>query len=291
MARKPGILKSQDLTQRHASHDDCTMPSTPQMVVALPVSEVRHAERPRRAILAGFTLLAFAFLNASAFAQPGYHQPLDQHAPPGKAAGWMNLIRQYDPGWMQPVRIELPSGGDVAVHSASPQPSAMASAPAMFAVNAGHVYRLQVTNMPEFPGVELYPTIEILDRLHPPAGREDEFPIPIPLLADDIRIALSGQMVTRIIYLEQPQTAQALDPLRREFPQSVDATANALEEADRLGRPMVLVRIGSRRPSGDFTPASFFGTGGAVEARATVALPEYTSTPPSRSVPASVVQR
>ncbi|MEZ6062142.1 MAG: hypothetical protein R3C19_17525 [Planctomycetaceae bacterium] len=250
---------------------------------------------PRAGMTAVAWMLAFAALATStAFAQPGYHQPLNQHVPPGKAAGWMNLIRRYDPSWLQPVRVELPSTGDVAVFSASSQPSAMAAAPATFAVNAGHVYRLQVSNMPEFPGVELFPTIELLDHLHPPVGREDEFPIPVPLAADDIRIALSGQMVTRVIYLEQPQTAQALDPLRREFPQSVGPTDNALEEADRLGRPMMIVRIGSRRPIDGSTPASFFGTGGAVEPRATVLPPEFVDArpaTPSTAAIRSLVQR
>jgi hypothetical protein len=176
----------------------------------------------------------------------------------------MNQIRQYDPSYVQPVRVEVPGGGEVSVFSASAQPSQIMDAPAGFAVNAGHVYRLRIRDMAQFPGVEIYPSIEILDRLHPPAGREYDFPIPIPFSEDDIRLALDGKMVTRIIYLEQPQLAQALDPLRREVTQAVEPAMNSLREADRLGRPMVIVRIGGRRPAGPSTPASFFGTGGTV---------------------------
>ena len=78
-------------------------------------------------------------------------------------------------------------------------------------------------------------------------------------------MALDGQLVTRVIYLEQPQLAQQLDPLRREMPQSVAPSMNALHQADRLGRPMVIVRIGGRRPAANTTSAAFFGTGGAVK--------------------------
>lgn len=195
-----------------------------------------------------------------------YHQPLNQHQPHGMAAGWLNHIRKYDPTWMQPVRIEVPGDGEVTLYSGSNDPVGVAASPALFAVNAGHVYRLRVTGMSEFPGLEIYPTVEILDHLHPPAGHENEFPIPIPLTDNDIRIALTGQMVTKIIYLEQPQISQALDPLRREIPQTVLPHENALSEADHLGRAVVMVRIGGRRPSASTLP-SFYGTGGGAEIR------------------------
>lgn len=214
-------------------------------------------------------LLLIGVLSASpAAAQQAqrYHQPLSQHTPPGKAAGWLNYLRQYDPAWLQPMQVELPGGGNVQVYSGSTQPIGMGSAPAIVAASAGHLYRLRISDMPEFPGIDLYPTIELLDRLHPPQGLEDEFPIPILFTADDIRTAINGQLVTRIIYLEQPQIAQSLDPLRREIPQTLPGSENALQEADRLGRPMAVIRIGGRRPSGG-SPPSFFGTGGAVQVR------------------------
>ena len=119
-------------------------------------------------------VLSTVFVPTTLHAQQGqYHQPLNQHTRTGKAAAWFNYIRQYDASWVQPVRVELPGDGEVAVYSASPQPSEVLASPAQFSVNAGHVYRLRITNMPDFPGVELYPTIEILDRLHPPAGQRE----------------------------------------------------------------------------------------------------------------------
>ena len=198
-----------------------------------------------------------------------YYHPLSQNSPPGLAAGWLNAIRQYDPTWMQPLSIEMDGGGQVDVFAGSPQPVAGDYSPALVAVNVGHVYRLRISSMPAFPGVEIFPTVELLDRLHPPAGRDNEFPIPIILSKDDVRTAMTGQLVTRIIYLEQPQIAQTLDPLRRELPQSVLPADNSLKEADRLGRPMAIIRIGGRRPSVN-SPASFYGNGGTVQLRTPV---------------------
>lgn len=194
-------------------------------------------------------------------------QPLNQHMMPGQAAGWLNSIRGYDPSWMQPVRVELPTGGNVSIYSGSSAPQGLLPSPAQFGVNAGHIYRLKLSEIPELPGEELYPSIEILDRLHPPYGRENDFPIPIVFTLADMKLALSGKMVTRVVYLEQPQLASSEDPLRREIPLSVAPTENALHEADRLGRPMIIVRIGGRVPSEYDESVTFYGSGGAVDLR------------------------
>jgi hypothetical protein len=201
-----------------------------------------------------------------------YHQPLSQNSPPGQAAAWMNYLRQYDPTWLQPLSVEVAGGADVQVFSGSTRPVGAAATPALIAVSVGHVYRLRIGNMPGFPGTEIYPSVELLDRLHPPQGRENEFPIPIIISAEDVRTALSGQLVTRVIYLEQPQIAQEQDPLHREIPQSVLPSDNSLKEADRLGRPMVIIRIGGRQPSAG-SSLSFFGTGGGAELRKAVDAP------------------
>ena len=209
---------------------------------------------------------------ASAQTDGDYHQPLSQNSPPGKAAAWMNYLRQYDPTWLQPLSIEVAGGASVQVFAGAHHPVDAVTTPVLAAVNVGHVYRLRISNMPGFPGTEVYPSVELLDRLHPPQGRENEFPIPIIISPEDVRTALSGQLVTRVIYLEQPQIAQELDPLHREIPQSVLPSDNSLKEADRLGRPMAIIRIGGRRPSAG-SSLSFFGTGGRVELRRAVTNP------------------
>ena len=202
----------------------------------------------------------------SALAQDGdYYQPLNEKLPPGFTADILARVRQYDPTWLQPVRIELPTEGTVSVYSATPNPLATLTGPAQFSVNAGHIYRLRIADMPEFPGVEIFPSIEILDRLHPPEGMAGNYPVPVVLTKGDLQEAVDGHMVTRIVYLEQPQLAATQDPLRREIPQSVDPAKNALQEADRLGRPMIIVRIGGRVPDSPDMPHSFFGSGGAFD--------------------------
>ncbi|HQX50623.1 MAG TPA: hypothetical protein PLY87_14995 [Planctomycetaceae bacterium] len=207
-----------------------------------------------------------AGLASTALGQQGeFFQPLNEKMIPGFAADTLARARQYDPSWLQPVRVELPTDGTVSVYSATPEPAATIATPAQFCVNAGHIYRLRIADMPEFPNVEVYPSIEILDRMHPPEGRAPDYPIPVVLTEADIREAIEGHMVTRVVYLELPQLAATFDPLRREIPQSVDPTDNALQEAGRLGRPMIIVRIGGRIPTGADMPWMYYGSGGAFD--------------------------
>ena len=215
------------------------------------------------------TIVVFTtFLSASVNAQNAtFYQPLSQRTPLGQTAGWLTYIHGHRSNWLQPVEITVSDGADVSVYTESAEPAGTAASPAVVAVNPGHTYRLRLTNMPEFPDAELYPSIEILDRLHPPAGEENHYPIPVPISNDDIRLALAGRLVTRVIYLEPPSLAQQLDPLNREIEQSVVPSENLLQEADRLGRPMIIVRIGDRRPSRFRATSIFYGTGGTAEMR------------------------
>ena len=102
---------------------------------------------------------------------------------------------------------------------------------------------------------------EIIDRLHPPRGKADQFPIPVELTTDEIKLALAGRMITKIVFLEQPQLAY---PDAAPLPTAtIDPWKNLLTEADRRGRPMAIVRIGSRQPNGE-GDWSFIGRGGPL---------------------------
>lgn len=152
-------------------------------------------------------------------------------------------------GFFQPVEVSGPEKIEIALAQANqflePLP-----APIKVGMLVGSVYRLRVTNIPLRPGEELYPTIEVLDRLYPPRGREHRFPIPIVLEQDDLLRALNGGMVTRVVYLEDSQVASpSADLPGEQRVTEVIGNDNALQIADQLGRPMAIVRIGSRVPA------------------------------------------
>jgi hypothetical protein len=190
----------------------------------------------------------------------GLYHPLHQRMPAGQAAYMKNVGNLPAPPYYQPFQILLPTTGSVTVYHSGPQSVDFASG-GQAGLLVGHLYRLRVANMPEVPGVELYPTVEVLDRLHPPPGRETAFPIPVQLTLDEVETAAAGGMVTKVVYLEQPNVAAP-----RSFPtplptQTLPPSANALGEADRVGRPLAIVRVGGRMPIGPVPEPGFYGTG------------------------------
>ncbi len=213
----------------------------------------RLAGRPLLAV----TLLLGLALTALAQSEPNhYFHSADM--PPG-SIGWGQLQRSPSMrGYYQSVVLRAPKGTQIALAVDGlfdhPQPS-----PLKVGLLVGHVYRLKVTNIPLFEGREVFPSVEIINRLHAPAGQETRFPIPVYLTSEELSLALRGQFVTRVIYVEDPQAALP----RREQPDfqryfDVGPQQDPLKVADRIGRPVAILRIGSRvpeldRPTGRFT--------------------------------------
>lgn len=152
-------------------------------------------------------------------------------------------------GYFQPVEIHAPMGVSVALAEGS-RFGALQPAPLRVGLLIGAVYRLRVTNIPHHPGEEVYPTIEVIDRLYAPVGQEARFAIPIPLHQEDLELGLEGKLVTRVIYLEDPERALPV-PLAGNDQQhwfEVGPGRDPLAVADQLGRPVAILRIGGRVP-------------------------------------------
>ncbi|MGQ9760569.1 MAG: hypothetical protein ACUVQG_07710 [Thermogutta sp.] len=190
------------------------------------------------------------------------HMMLNARTPPG-IAGATRLARGGPvEGYYQTVEIRGPHGVQISLveGGAFGQPRNL---PVIVGVLVGRVYRLKVMNLPGAEGAELFPTLEILDRLYPPPGQERYFPIIVELHPQDIMFALEGKFVTRVIYLEDPQRALPAVQAKQEQPWfEVRADQDPLIVADTLGRPMAILRMGGRLPlpEEDFDPRFLFGS-------------------------------
>ena len=192
----------------------------------------------------------------------GFHLFYRADAIPGAIGSWQLQRGLSAPGHFQPVEIQAPPGAEVSL-AVSGHFDEPAVAPALRGLRVASVYRLRIRNLPLLPGVEVFPTIELIDRIYPPSGAEQNFPIPIHFSAEDLELAASGKYVTRVVYVENPQDALPVATDFRE-PQSYDVAPqdDPLQVADRLGRPVAIVRIGARIPSENSGPhdAFFFGS-------------------------------
>ena len=108
-------------------------------------------------------------------------------------------LREY---FSQPVQINAPDGAVVATFGNGELGGSYGQL--NVALQVGSVYRFRVSEIANLGSTELYPSIEVIDRLYPPKGQEREFPIPVELAADDLKLAANGKYVTRVIYIEDP---------------------------------------------------------------------------------------
>jgi uncharacterized repeat protein (TIGR01451 family) len=165
------------------------------------------------------------------------------------------------PGFFQPVEIKAPSGALISLAAAG-QFDESGQGSRKVGLLIGSVYRLRVSGIRLAAGLEVFPTVEIIDRTYAPIGMELRFPIPIELNQDDLRLALEGKFVTRVIYLENPRDALPV----RENPQEqewfdVKPGQDPLAVADALGRPVAILRMGGRLPETSQSPDPSFLSG------------------------------
>ncbi len=205
--------------------------------------------RRHRAVIASLviTLCGCLLAPAMSLAQVKHHL-YDATLPPGMVAQRKLLQRQAMVGYFQPVQLVVPAGAQVEVFSDGSFQRSNQAAPVV-GLLVGHVYRLKITGIPGHPGREIYPSVEIIDRLYPPAGRETQCPVPVHLPIEDLEPAIGGRLVTRVVYLENPHTAIPEQQTATDQPYfDVALGDDPIRVAEKFGRPMVIVRIGSRVP-------------------------------------------
>jgi hypothetical protein len=219
--------------------------------------------------------------------EPPVHYLHQGVMPPG-AIGGRQLQRGGPlPGFFQPVEIKAPPGALISL-AVGDQFEGAQPASRKVGMLIGGVYRLRVTNIPRAPGVEVFPTIEPIDRLYAPADQQRRFAIPIDITDEDLKLAADGKFVTRVIYLEDPR--QALPA--RDNPQSqnwfeVAPGQDPLAVADGLGRPVAILRLGGRLPQQDETVDAgfFFGSPPFVALPADAPAAKQTKRRPAEVLP------
>jgi hypothetical protein len=111
----------------------------------------------------------------------------------------------------------------------------------------GAIYRLKLTYIPGRPAVELYPTLEI----GPAVPRTEAFlahnAIPVQFTEEDFDQVLSGNFVTKVIYLPDPEfQGFALAGVETLVSTRLDPGVDPIVEADRRGAILAVVRVGNK---------------------------------------------
>lgn len=183
---------------------------------------------------------------------------MDHRVPTGTWGEWVQAAGRVAPTDFQSVRVELPAAGRVTWFEGARDNS---KAGPQVRLLVGQTYRFRLSDLADFPGVELYPSIEVLDRLHPPSGQADNFPIPVTFDVEELASVIEGRMLTKVVYLEQPQYALPFELSGDTAVRTVNAQTNLIEESDKAGRPLAIIRLGGRQPTRHETHGPFFGSG------------------------------
>ena len=157
------------------------------------------------------------------------------------------------PPEVQIVRFSVPPGATLEILGPAPEPIPIPEELGLtYGLRVGVSYRLKLANLPNAPGAELFPMVELVGHLHrPPTVDPLKFPIRIPFGEDDTEdAAVRGRMVTQVVYLEAPDQAIPVSLPKDEIPVvTLSPVESPLKVAPALGRVMAIVRVGGRAPT------------------------------------------
>ena len=120
-------------------------------------------------------------------------------------------------------------------------------APARQNFPQGGLYRVKLTNIPNREGVELYPTVE-LAYANPRTGAYlAHNSVPIQFTEEDFDQVLTGNFVTKVIYLPDPEfQGPALAGIDTLVSTRLDPGVDPIVEADRRGSILAIIRLGDK---------------------------------------------
>jgi uncharacterized repeat protein (TIGR01451 family) len=182
--------------------------------------------------------------------------PVPGMGPPGAVAALGAVMVGSTPGISIPApaplvagKFLLPEGVRVTAFPGS-ELARMYDGQIVIGFRPGYVFRFELTNLPYNPFKSLYPEVELRGVLVPrPGMKYMDYPIPLYFTQGDIDRVLKGAMITKVIYLEDPEKALPIT-IQPDFPvETTDASEEeAIKNATEHGRLMAIVRLGDRKP-------------------------------------------
>ncbi len=176
------------------------------------------------------------------------------------------------------VRFSGPPGVKVTFYRDGPAGRTF-EAPCTVGLRPGFAYRVEVSGMPRFPGVKLYPALEVRGSfVLPPSLKLSDHPAALLFRDEDFRSVLSDALVTKAVALERPDNALPL-PTEANRPIEIDVPVGTdpLKAIAERGRPLLVVKFGDRK----FSPEEL----AALSIPGTMLLPGETVLPLPRDQP------
>ena len=136
--------------------------------------------------------------------------------------------------------------------------------PGRYNFNQAAIYRLKLSNVPSRPGVELYPTLEVGPSVPRTGAFLSHNAIPIQFTEEDFDQVLSGNFVTKVIYLPDADFQElASAGIETLVSTRLDPGVDPIAEADKRGAILAVLRLGNKDLE---MPGDANGVGGVVAA-------------------------
>jgi hypothetical protein len=183
--------------------------------------------------------------------------------PPGAVAAVGTAQQQHPPMPVQrtEVRFVGPAGMKIAWYAPTPDGKAgfttqFLEAPGRYNFMQAAIYRLKLSDIPNRPGVELYPTLEVV----PTNNRTSTFlahsAVPVAFTEEDFQQVAAGNYVVKVIYLPDPQFQDLVATGLGEVVSSrLEPGADPIAEAHRRGSILLVIRLGNIDLEAPNTPA------------------------------------
>jgi hypothetical protein len=118
-------------------------------------------------------------------------------------------------------------------------------APAKHDFAQAAVYRLKLSDIPDNPGLSLYPTLEVVPGNSGTRSFLSEHSVPVGFTADDFRAVKAGNYVAKVIYLTGPSQDFFSGEVGEVTSEQVERGVDPITEATRRGSILAVVRLGN----------------------------------------------
>jgi hypothetical protein len=129
-------------------------------------------------------------------------------------------------------------------------------APARYNFLQASIYRLKLSDIPNRPGLELYPTLEVVPAKPQTCTFLAHSAVPVTFTEEDFEQAVAGNFVVKVIYLPDPQFQDLAATGPDEVVSSrLEPGVDPIIEAKRRGSILLVVRMGNIDLEAPNTPA------------------------------------
>jgi hypothetical protein len=158
------------------------------------------------------------------------------------------------------VRFASPAGMKIAWYAPTPDgktgfSSTQLEAPGRYNFLQGAIYRLKLSDVPNRPGLELYPTLEVVPancKTYPFLAHSA---VPVAFTDEDFDQVAAGNFVVKVIYLPDPHFQDLSTAVDEVVSSRLEPGVDPIAEAHRRGSILLVIRIGNIDLEAPNTPA------------------------------------